>query len=185
MKDLVGASEYLVENTRQGGPEDIPPSQWRKEKKCMKKKETTTSSTKRNEGNADRLGPHEELTCATQSKRRQKPLHLKERYNRKHANCLRSAYSGSNTCWLKNHGFPIKNDSSKSSGSSASLGGCRSRSRPQWPGIPQRRPRTQQDSFIKLSLAEIACRTKDTLEKPNRESFWIEFRRFPRSRTSA
>ena len=93
-----GASEYLVENTRQGGPEDIPPSQWRKEKKCTKKKETTTSSTKRNEGNAVRRGPHEELTCATQSKRRQKPLHLKERYNRKHANCLRLAYSGSNTC---------------------------------------------------------------------------------------
>ena len=46
----IGASEYLVENTRQGAPEDLPPSQLEKttRKLChgKKKREMRKESTK-------------------------------------------------------------------------------------------------------------------------------------------
>ena len=85
-------------------------------------------------------------------------------------------YSGANQrlSLEKIHGQPFQKACSKSCGSSSALGGKRIRLRPQWPGVLQRRSRTQA-SPIHFSRKVIAWRTKDTTEKPNRESIWIAF----------
>ena len=75
----------------------------------------------------------------------------------------------------KIHGQPCQKACSKSCGSSSALGGKRIKLRPQWPGVLQRRPRTHA-SPIHFSRKVIAWRTKDTTEKPNRESIWIAFK---------
>ena len=84
----------------------------------------------------------------------------------------------------KIHGQPFQKACSKSSGSSSALGGKRIKLRPQWPGVLQRRPRTHA-SPIHFSRKVIAWRTKDTTEKPNRESIWIAFKSLQRSFSSA
>ena len=55
----------------------------------------------------------------------------------------------------KNHGQPFRKACSKSCGSSSAQGGHRIRLRPQWPGVVQRRPRTQA-SPIQISRKVIA-----------------------------
>ena len=63
--------------------------------------------------------------------------------------------------------FPSKKHRSKFSESSAAQRGCRSKSRPLWPGETQRRPCTQEESCVKLSLRDSLTAAVD---KPNRES---------------
>ena len=78
--------------------------------------------------------------------------------------------ANSRLSWEKNHGAPSGKVCSKSCGSSAQ-GGHRIRLRPHWPGIIQRRPRTQA-SPNQISRKMIARRKKtlpkNLTEKPNR-----------------
>ena len=58
--------------------------------------------------------------------------------------CAQDFYgANSRLSFEKNHGRPFKKACSKSCGSSSAQGGHRIRLRPQWPGVVQRRPRTQ------------------------------------------
>ena len=58
--------------------------------------------------------------------------------------CTQDFYGANSRLSLeKNHGQPFKKACSKSCGSFSAQGGHRIRLRPQWPGVVQRRPRTQ------------------------------------------
>ena len=58
--------------------------------------------------------------------------------------CAQDFYGANQRLSLeKNHGQPFQKACSKSCGSSSAQGGHRIRLRPQWPGVVQRRPRTQ------------------------------------------
>ena len=70
--------------------------------------------------------------------------------------CAQDFYGANQRLSLeKNHGQPFKKACSKSCGSSSALGGYRIKLRPQWPGVLQRRPRTQA-SHIHFSRKVIA-----------------------------